>query len=127
VITHGMKHEKLGKNSVTIVLSNDKEIRTLNHDYRGKNKATNVLSFADDSDMGKVRHLGDIVLAYETIAKEARAQKKTMNHHLSHLLLHGLLHLLGYDHADEGDAKRMEKKEIKLLLAIGIANPYLSH
>lgn len=111
--------------SLTILLTNDAEVRALNADYRGKDKPTNVLSFPD-GDRGEdgSPHLGDIALAYETIATEARAQKKTFEAHLTHLVIHGTLHLLGYDHETTRDAAIMEALEIELLAGIGIKNPY---
>ncbi|MEJ0009992.1 MAG: rRNA maturation RNase YbeY [Alphaproteobacteria bacterium] len=105
VMKAGVTSEKLGDVSLTVVLTNDAEIRPLNHDFRGRDKATNVLSFPD----GEGEHLGDIVLAYETIRAEAKAQGKRFEHHLAHLLLHGLLHLNGHDHEKPAEAKRMEK------------------
>jgi rRNA maturation RNase YbeY len=122
----GVWHDKI---SITLVLSNDAEVKALNRDYRGKNKPTNVLSFSDGSEEmdekgNKIINLGDVVLAYETIAGEALAQGKALKHHLAHLTIHGVLHLLGHDHEAETEAKRMESLEIKILHTLGIANPY---
>jgi probable rRNA maturation factor len=108
------------KREVTVVLANDAFVKKLNHAFRGKNKPTNVLSFP-----GEENHLGDIVLARETIVREAKAQKKAPRDHATHLIIHGMLHLLGYDHEREKDAAAMEALEIKILKKLGIGNPYL--
>lgn len=105
---------------LSILLTTDGAIRKLNALYRGKDKPTNVLSFpADDSLM-----LGDIAVAYGVTAREAKAEHKTLTAHLSHLVVHGVLHLLGYDHEDEKDAVTMERRERKILADLGIADPY---
>jgi probable rRNA maturation factor len=114
-IPAGKKNREL-----TVVLADDAFIRELNKTYRGKNKPTNVLSF-----VGSREHLGDVVLALETIQKEAAMQKKTFKGHATHLLVHGTLHLLGHDHENESDAETMEALEIKILKKLGVANPYL--
>lgn len=96
---------------ISILLTDDKTIQDLNKTYRNKDIPTNVLSFeTQDSEM-----LGDIVLAFETIAREATEQKKIFEYHLTHLLIHGTLHLIGYDHITESDAEKMEAKEETLL------------
>lgn len=110
--------------SLTILLTNDAEVRALNRDYRGKDKPTNVLSFPDGSVVDGMKQLGDIALAYETIAREAKAQKKALKAHVTHLTIHGVLHLLGYDHETAHEAKMMESLEIAILSGMGIANPY---
>ena len=112
------------KGHVTIVLSDDAEVQTLNHHYRKKDKPTNVLSFPDGSAHGGFISLGDIILAYETIAREADEQGKTLSHHTQHLVVHGVLHLLGFDHEDDNDAQAMERWEIRILAGLSIANPY---
>lgn len=109
---------------IAVVLADDAFMKNLNSQYRGKNKPTNVLSFPD-SDFITSHNLGDIVLALETIEKEAREQKKTFRNHTAHLLTHGFLHLLGYDHMEEKQADIMEKMEIKILKKLGVNNPYL--
>ncbi len=117
-----LKAERKTQWGVTIALSDNAAVRALNKQYRGKDKPTNVLSFPD----GESMRLGDIILAYETIAREAQAQGKPLKHHITHLTIHGVLHLIGYDHETETDAKVMERKEIRLLAAMAIANPYES-
>lgn len=112
------------KDAVTIVLTNDDEVRALNRDYRKKDKPTNVLSFPDGTTHGDFMSLGDIVLAYETIAREAEEQGKKFSHHAQHLVIHGVLHLMGYDHENDADAEGMEALEIRILASLSIANPY---
>lgn len=106
--------------SVCIALSNDANVKALNATYRGKNYPTNVLSFPS-SVQGT---LGDIVLAAETVLREAREQEISPQHHLQHLIIHGILHLLGYDHETADQAEIMESLEIRILSQLGISNPY---
>ena len=109
---------------LAIVLTDDSAIRSLNRLWRGVDAATNVLSFPAKPVSSEPRHLGDIVLAYETIAREARAERKPFAHHVAHLAVHGFLHLLGYDHERDADAERMELLERKILRRLAIPNPY---
>ena len=111
-----------GESEVSLVLMDDAGVKRLNHDYRGQDKPTNILSFPAVQAPGL---LGDIVLARETVTAEAEASGKTMPHHLSHLIIHGLLHLLGYDHIAADEAEVMEAIEITALAKLGIANPYV--
>ena len=101
-------------------------MRTLNRTFRDQDRPTNVLSFPSlpDTRDGNRRYLGDIVLAAETVASEAQTLTLAPEHHLQHLIVHGLLHLLGYDHEDERDAETMEAIEIQILRRLGIADPY---
>ena len=112
---------------LAIVLTDDSTIRTLNRDWRGKNAPTNVLSFPA-ADPGKARpaspYIGDIVIAFETVAREAVADGKPFNHHLAHLAVHGFLHLLGYDHENDRDAEKMERLERKILKRLAVPDPY---
>lgn len=111
---------------LSIVLSSDAEVRVLNRDYRDKDKATNVLSFPSGlaSGMGGTDMLGDVILAFETVAMEAERDGKTLESHLRHLVVHGVLHLLGFDHETEDEAEEMEGREVEILAAFGIADPY---
>jgi probable rRNA maturation factor len=112
---------------LSIVLSDDAMLRSLNLTYRGQDKPTNVLSFpnADAVRSGTpFRLLGDVVLAFETIARESAEQGKPLANNLSHLVVHGVLHLLGFDHESLGDAKRMEALETRILAGLGIPDPY---
>jgi probable rRNA maturation factor len=112
--------------SITVRITDENESQTLNHTFRGKNKPTNVLSFpADPFEYEKKNHyVGDLVFCYPVIQKEATAQHKTLAAHFAHLTIHGVLHLLGYDHDNEKAARKMEALEIKLLQQLGIENPY---
>ncbi|WP_417793519.1 rRNA maturation RNase YbeY [Terasakiella pusilla] len=117
---------------LSIVLTDDDHIQELNREYREKDKPTNVLSFPalESPAAGELTlepgplHLGDIVLAHGVVACEAEEQGISFEDHLSHLILHGVLHLIGFDHIDEDEAEEMEALEIALLDQLGIANPY---
>lgn len=115
---------------VAIVLTHSEEIRELNQRFRGIDKATNVLSFPADQDAPRLNAreliLGDIIIAYEVVAREAEEQGKTIIAHLTHMLVHGLLHLIGHDHIDDAEAEQMEAYERKILASFGIADPYIS-
>ena len=117
--------------SVNLCLSNDEAVHKLNREFRGVDKPTNVLSFAnyeDDSfeDMLEADdvELGDVIVALKTLEREAEEQGVSLKAHFMHLWLHGLLHILGYDHMDESDAEVMEGLEIEILATLGIENPY---
>jgi len=109
---------------LAIVLTDDSAVRQLNRLWRGIDAATNVLSFPSKRAADEPLHLGDIVLAYETIAREAGAEGKPFAHHLAHLAVHGFLHLIGYDHANDSDAETMEQTERKILRCLNIPDPY---
>lgn len=118
---------------VSITLSNDEFVQKLNREYRDKDKPTNVLSFpmidsedediAADIEIGALS-FGDIVMAYETIKREAAEQNKKFRDHYTHLLVHGFLHLLHFDHEREEEAQEMERLETEILAAMNIQNPY---
>jgi len=111
---------------LSVVFSDDEHVRTLNAQYREKDRATNVLSFPG-TPPGRNRFgplLGDIVLAQETVAAEASEEGLSLSDHLTHLVVHGLLHLFGHDHLEEAEAEQMETLETKILGTLGIADPY---
>jgi probable rRNA maturation factor len=111
--------------TVAILLTDDDTVRDLNARFRGKDRPTNVLSFpAAPMPGAELPPLGDIVLAFETCASEAAAQGKTLVDHLTHLVVHGVLHLLGRDHQDDAEAEAMEAEERSILAGLGIADPY---
>jgi probable rRNA maturation factor len=119
---------------LAIVLTDDAAMRRLNRHWRGVDAPTNVLSFATRNHgdwPGKLlgshllgNHLGDIVLAYETVKREAHREGKPFDHHLAHLVVHGFLHLLGYDHGNEAQARRMETTERTILRDLAVPDPY---
>ena len=115
---------------VALLFTDDSAIAEINAEWRGKDKPTNVLSFpAPDMPVpeGEARHLGDIVLAHGVIAREAAEQGKTLHDHTAHLIVHGVLHLLGYDHETDAEAEEMERLEAAILNGLGIADPYERH
>ena len=110
---------------VSVLFTDDGRMAALNRDYRGQDKSTNVLSFPGGGDRETTPVLlGDIVLAYETIEMEAGASCITLADHTSHLLVHGFLHLIGYDHQTDTEAAEMEALETSILAGLGIADPY---
>lgn len=127
----GMIEDDTADAELAIMLTDDAGIRTLNNNWRGMDKATNVLSFPalqppegapvpDDMPM----MLGDIAIAFETLRREADEEEKPFANHLSHLAVHGFLHLVGYDHENDADAEEMEQKEREILATLGIPDPY---
>lgn len=145
-----------GPIEMSVILADDDTVQELNKNYRGKDKPTNVLSFAlyadgggeegddegfdgeeqdedepDDEDVEFLSPeapvpviLGDVILAFETVEREAREQRKAFADHLAHLVTHGVLHLLGYDHIEDSEAEQMERLETQILSGLGIADPY---
>jgi probable rRNA maturation factor len=107
---------------VTLLLTDDASVQALNSRFRQKDAPTNVLSFPAPPNPEK--HLGDVALAFGTCAREAEAQGKPLAHHLQHLVAHGVLHLLGYDHTTDSEAEAMESLERSVLAGLGIPDPY---
>jgi probable rRNA maturation factor len=120
----------VGDAELAIMLTDDSGIRTLNSNWRGINKPTNVLSFpalqpeTPQKPGDAPRMLGDIAIAYQTMRREADDEGKPFDHHLSHLAVHGFLHLIGYDHETDDDAEAMEHLETEILAQLGIPDPY---
>src|SRR5882724_2927496 len=120
----------VGEAELAVMLTDDAGIRTLNSNWRGIDKPTNVLSFpalqptAPSRPGDAPRMLGDIAIAYETMRQEADEEQKPFDHHLSHLAVHGFLHLIGYDHETEGEAEVMEALEQEILAQLGSPDPY---
>jgi probable rRNA maturation factor len=119
----------VGEAELAVMLTDDGGIRTLNCNWRGIDKPTNVLSFpalqpTAGAPPDAPRMLGDIAIAYETTRKEADEEEKPFDHHLSHLAVHGFLHLIGYDHEKDDDAEAMESLEREILAQLGIPDPY---
>lgn len=115
---------------ISFLLGDDARIRRLNRDYRGQDRPTNVLAFPAKDDApgpsapGEPRLLGDVALAFETVQREAAEQGKGLADHVSHLAVHGVLHLLGHDHETRAEAARMERLEIAILARLGVPDPY---
>jgi probable rRNA maturation factor len=130
--------ENMPHAELSIVLSDDRTVREYNRDYRAKDKATNILSFPGmDEDELEIflappvpsapmppLMIGDLILAFETLQRESDEQSKTITDHFTHLIIHGLLHLLGYDHINDDDAHIMEDQERKILSILNIRDPY---
>jgi probable rRNA maturation factor len=111
--------------NITVLLSDDRTVRELNGRFRGRDAPTNVLSFpAFDNPEG---FIGDIALAFETCEREAGEQGKTLAHHLQHLVAHGALHLVGYDHQSDAEAEAMEALEREILSGLGVPDPYAAN
>ena len=112
-----------GSGTVAVALSSDASVEVLNGQFRGKPKPTNVLSFPAGEGVPE-GFIGDVILAAETVRREANEQGVPFAHHVQHLVVHGILHLLGYDHISAADAERMEAIEISILSKLGVSNPY---
>ena len=116
------------RNGLTIRLSNDKEVKAFNLKWKGINKSTNILSFLNNykifSFENNMIYLGDLIISYDTLLKEVKSKKIDFQDHLSHILIHGILHLKGYTHDKEEDTRLMQNEEKRLLKNLNIKNPY---
>lgn len=119
------------KFEISFLFTSDEEIQKLNKQYRDKDKPTNVLSFSQIENISEIENmrdpiaLGDVILGWETVSWEAADQGKVLAHHLVHLIIHGIMHLIGFDHGDDAAAHEMEALEIDILRQLNIPNPYL--
>ena len=120
-------HEKEKTNKkINVKIICSKEMQKLNKTFRNKDKNTNVLAFVnDDESQEQIQEFGDIAICYPYIEKEASSQGKSINDHISHMLIHGILHIFGHDHTKSSQRKDMEKEEIRILKKLKIADPYL--
>jgi probable rRNA maturation factor len=128
-ITAAAAPMRLEESELAIVLTDDAAIRVLNNRWRGRDAPTNVLSFPAHGLVppgSGPRPLGDVVIAYETMAREAQEQGIPLTHHLTHLAVHGFLHLLGYDHESDPEAETMEQLERDILARLDVPDPYAS-
>lgn len=128
LLPHIAMHMPRGSHAV-VALGDDMAVAALNRQFRGKLQATNVLSFPARGDYkpDASAGMGNMILALETCMAEAEADNTLLHHHITHLVLHGLLHLAGFDHDNADDARRMEDLERDILAELGIADPYASH
>jgi probable rRNA maturation factor len=133
-----MSYQQLDKKEITVRIVDEAEIQQLNQQYRGKDKPTNVLSFPFDMpelilpdgaqiDESMSHFLGDIVICAQVVTQESKQQNKLLDHHWAHMMIHGALHLLGYDHINEQEAQEMEGIEIAILQKLAIDDPYQDH
>lgn len=116
--------QQLSGAELCVRICDEEESRLLNHTYRGIDKSTNVLSFAADMDVPEMQVLGDLAICWPVLQREAAAQHKPLQHHFMHLFVHGVLHLLGFDHEQSQQAALMEKLEVQILRELGVGNPY---
>lgn len=125
VLSHAASHMKAG-GELSVLFTADAEMHALNKQWRGIDKPTDVLSFPseDPEILGQPQYLGDIAIGYETSVKDAEAMGRPFDGHVSHLLIHGFLHLLGYDHIEADDAKVMEPLEAQIIAGLGWPDPY---
>ncbi|WP_026363185.1 rRNA maturation RNase YbeY [Methylopila sp. M107] len=111
---------------LAVTLADDARVQALNGEWRAKDKPTNVLTFpsVDPDETADAPMLGDVILAFETVEREAREEGRTLSDHLAHLVVHGVLHIFGYDHEDDDEAEAMEAIETRALARIGVVDPY---
>ena len=123
-----IKATKIQRNGITIRLSNDKDIKIFNLKWKGINKSTNILSFLNNDQVfsfeNNMKYLGDIIISYDTLLKEVKSRKINFQDHLSHILIHGILHLKGYTHDKEKDTRMMQNEEKRILKNLNIKSPY---
>ena len=122
-----LKVTNVKRNGLTIRLSNDKDVKAFNLKWKGVNKSTNILSFLNSDKVyyeNNMIYLGDIIISYDTLLKEVRNRKIDFQDHLSHILIHGILHLQGHTHDNEEDTRLMQNEEKRLLKNLNIKNPY---